>query len=45
MNLADNYRLTSVKKLEKIPTGIDAAVYRLSGKFKGRASVRRHVRH
>ena len=43
MNLTDNYRLTSVKKLEKIPTGIDAAVYRLSGKFKGRASVRRHI--
>ena len=43
MNLTDNYRLTSVKKLEKIPTGIDAAVFRLSGKFKGRSSVRHRI--
>ena len=43
MNLTENYRLTSVKKLEKIPTGIDAAVFRLSGKFKGRPGVRRHI--
>ena len=43
MNLTENYRLTSLKKLEKIPTGIDAAVFRLSGKFKGRASVRHRI--
>jgi len=43
MNLTDNYRLTSLKKVKKIPTGIDAFVHGLSGKFKSRVGVRRHL--
>lgn len=41
MNLTENYRLTSLKRLKKIPTGADAVVYRFVGMFKERSSVRR----
>ncbi|MBQ7080797.1 MAG: hypothetical protein IJM92_14325 [Fibrobacter sp.] len=43
MNLTENYRLTSLKRVKKIPTGLDAFVYRLIGKFKERSSVRRKL--
>ena len=43
MNLTENYRLTSLKRVKKIPTGLDAFVYRLVGKFKERSSVRRKL--
>lgn len=43
MNLTDNYRLTSLKRVEKIPTGLDAFVHGLSGRFKGRSGVRRKI--
>ena len=39
MNLTDNYRLTSLKRVKKIPTGIDAFLLGLYGKFKGRRTV------
>ena len=39
MNLTDNYRLTSLKRVKKIPTGLDAFLLRLYGKFKGRRTV------
>ena len=41
MNLTENYRLTSLKRIKKIPTGADAMVYRFVGMFKERSSVRR----
>lgn len=41
MNLTDNYRLTSLKRIKKIPTGLDAFVLRLSGKIKERPTIRR----
>lgn len=40
MNLTDNYRLTSLKRVKKIPTGVDAFVLGLFGKFKARTGVR-----
>ena len=39
MNLTDNYRLTSLKRVKKIPTGLDAFLLGLYGKFKGRRTV------
>ncbi len=42
MNLTENYRLTSLKRIKKIPTGLDAFVLRLSGKIRERPSVCRH---
>ncbi|WP_294957122.1 hypothetical protein [uncultured Fibrobacter sp.] len=39
MNLTDNYRLTSLKHVKKIPTGLDAFLLGLYGKFKGRRTV------
>lgn len=39
MNLTDNYRLTSLKRVKKIPTGIDAFLLGLYGRFKGRRTV------
>lgn len=39
MNLTDNYRLTSLKRVKKIPTGLDALLLGLYGKFKGRRTV------
>ena len=39
MNLTDNYRLTTCKQVKKIPTGLDALVYRMVGRFKGRHGV------
>ena len=41
MNLTDNYRLTSCKQVKKIPTGLDALMSRMVGKFKGRRGVLR----
>ena len=43
MNLTENYRLTSLKRIKKIPTGLDALVLRLSGKIKERSSIRRKM--
>ena len=43
MNLTENYRLTSLKRIKKIPTGLDALVLRLSGKIKERSSIRRKL--
>lgn len=43
MNLTDNYRLTSLKSVKKIPTGLDAFVLSLSGKIKGRSGVRNRL--
>ncbi len=43
MNLTDNYRLTSLKQIKKIPTGLDAFLLGLYGKFKGRPGVLRKV--
>ncbi|MBQ2559239.1 MAG: hypothetical protein II565_01395 [Fibrobacter sp.] len=43
MNLTENYRLTSLKRIKKIPTGLDAFVLRLSGKIKERSSIRRKM--
>lgn len=43
MNLTDNYRLTSLKHIEKIPVGIDAFMLGLYGKFKGRHGVLRKI--
>ena len=39
MDLTGDYRLTSLKRVEKIPVGIDAFVFRLVGRFKSRRSV------
>ena len=39
MNLTDNYRLTTCKQVKKIPTGLDAWVLRMVGRFKGRHGV------
>ena len=39
MNLTDNYRLTTCKQVKKIPTGLDAWVLRMVGRFKGRRGV------
>lgn len=39
MNLTDNYRLTSLKHVKKIPTGLDAFLLGLYGKFKQRPGV------
>ena len=39
MNLTDNYRLTTCKQVKKIPTGLDALLYRMVGRFKGRHGV------
>ena len=36
MNLTDNYRLTTCKQVKKSPTGLDALLYRMVGRFKGR---------
>lgn len=43
MNLTDNYRLTSCKQVKKIPTGLDALVFRMVGRFKGRRGVLRRL--
>lgn len=43
MNLTDNYRLTTLKHVKKIPTGLDAFVLGLAGAFKRRPSVRGHI--
>jgi len=43
MNLTDNYRLTSCKQVKKIPTGLDALVSRMVGRFKGRRGVLRSL--
>ena len=43
MNLTDNYRLTSCKQVKKIPTGLDALVFRIVGRFKGRRGVLRRL--
>ena len=43
MNLTDNYRLTACKKVGKIPTGLDAFVFRMVGRFKGRRGVLRRL--
>lgn len=40
MNLTDNYRLTNLKHVEKIPTGLDAFVHGLSGKIKSHFGVK-----
>lgn len=45
MNLNDNYRLTSCKQVKKIPTGLDALVFRMVGRFKGRRGVLRRLLH
>lgn len=39
MNFNENYRLTSLKRVRKIPTGFDAFLLGLYGKFKSRRSV------
>lgn len=39
MNFTENYRLTSLKRVKKIPTGLDAFLLGLYGKFKSRRSV------
>ena len=43
MDLTGDYRLTSLKRVEKIPVGIDAFVFRLVGRFKSRRSVIRRI--
>ena len=43
MNLTDNYRLTTCKQVGKIPTGLDAVVFRMVGRFKGRRGVLRRL--
>ena len=43
MNLTDNYRLTSCKQVKKIPTGLDALVFRMVGRFKGRRGELRRL--
>lgn len=43
MNLTENYRLTSCKQVKKIPTGLDAFMSRMVGKFKGRRGVLRSL--
>ena len=43
MNITDNYRLTSLKHIKKIPTGLDAFALGLYGKFKGRNGVLRKI--
>jgi preprotein translocase subunit SecA len=41
--LTSHYRLTATKHQKKIPTGLDGALYRLSGKFRSRSSVARKL--
>lgn len=43
MDLTGDYRLTSLKRVEKIPVGIDAFVFRLVGRFRSRRSVIRRI--
>ena len=43
MDLTHDYRLTSLKHVEKIPVGIDAFVFRLKGRFKSRSSIIRKM--
>lgn len=43
MNLIENYRLTACKRVKKIPTGLDALVFRMQGRFKGRSGVLRRL--
>lgn len=39
MNLTENYRLTALKHVKKIPTGLDAFLLGMYGKLKGRRTV------
>lgn len=43
MNLTDNYRLTTLKHVKKIPTGLDAFVLGLAGSFKRRPGVCHYI--
>jgi preprotein translocase subunit SecA len=43
--LTDNYRLTSTRQASEIPSGIDAVVYKLFGRYKARASLTSAIMH
>lgn len=43
MGLTLDYRLTCLKRVDKIPVGIDAVMFRLKGRFKSRKSVIRRI--